>query len=138
MKPIEVYTISKTTVMCHDINYYEVNTFDCDKYQVNRLGEPSEATINREFWKIKRFTECRKNIYDEIGRWDTYIAVEPKLEKLLTDELTQKYDAKLDRLSENLNLSQSALGRLESSVRNFISLPWYKRIWKAIKKEIIL
>lgn len=136
MTPIEVYTINKETVMCHDANYYQCASFDTDKFYTNRLGEPCEALVQNHAWKIKKFTDCFEKRDGTRSYLDTYITIDPKLEKLLTTELKQQYDARVVRLEDNLNLAMSALSELETTVKQFKSLPWYKRIWMVIKNEI--
>jgi len=125
MTPIEVYTISKETVICHDANYYRFASFDSDKFYTDRLGEPSEALIQNRAWKIKKFTDGFEKRGGTRSYLHTYIAVDPKLEELLTMELKQDYN-------NRISLALESITYIEKRVKEFKSLPFYSRIWRAI------
>ena len=141
MHPIEVYKISKESVMCESLHNLQVSSFDMDVYMTERLGDtPTEAKIKNEWWKIKKFTNAEDLGYGKYSYIDKYIAVDPVLEELLTVELKQKHEQEL--ISQYNNLSSvidditKVCDEYSDRLITFYKLPWYRRIWKAIKNDI--
>ena len=141
MYPIEVYKISKESVMCESVHNLQVASFDRDVYMTDRLGDtPTEAKIKHEWWKIKKFTNAKDLGYGKHSYIDKYIAVDPVLEELLTIELTQKHEQEL--ISQYNNLSSvidditKVCDEYSDRLVSFYKLPWYRRIWNAIKNDV--
>lgn len=141
MHPIEVYKISKDVVMCESVHNLPVTSFYDNVYLTDRMGGiPTDVVINNEHWLIKRFTNFanmgryhHERYRTEPDRFDKYIAVDPVLEELLTIEIKQDYEQQLNNLRKYY---QYDINKYSRRILVFSELPWYKRIWRAIKNEL--
>ena len=98
--------------------------------------EAKSVMVDRHVWPIRKFSnyECDPSsigmpIELRRGRHiDTYIAVDPELEKFLSIE----YNHKINEISGKLNAERDARMASELEVEAWWSMPWYKRAWSAI------
>ena len=138
MKPIQVYTINRDSVLCNDIHQYHAHPlrhkayYRCDPiYGVN----PEVAVIDMQQWKIRRI--CEGLIEDDspytAKYFESYIAVDPVLEKMLVADVKEEYEQKLDNLHSKIKDQQEAIESLSENVRAFCCLPWYKRLYWTLK-----
>lgn len=63
---------------------------------------------------------------------DEYLAFEPRVKQIIRDE----YEYEIHRLQIKLDQSQLVVESWEEAVNRFHSLPWYKRVWFALKKKL--
>lgn len=132
MKPVKLYSIVSKDVMLaddvmfmyiHDERYYDriIPTNDL-KFLVSDKCEIE--TIKLQVHRVSRI---------EYGiRKDQYIALHPELQEILQAPFTSE----AHRLKcESLNY-QTQLKNLKSKVNGFNSLPWWKRVWFALKREV--
>ena len=97
-----------------------------------------EMLVDRHVWPIRKFSryECEPSSFGmprELQRGhriDTYIAIDPELEKFVAIP----YNEKIEAMAQKLNDEQARQMRLELQIENWWSMPWYKRVWSALRK----
>ena len=139
MKPIQVYTINRDSVLCNDIHQYAPQSichkayYRCDPiYGVN----PEVAVIDSQYWKIRKFTEVREFAPESYEKLEAYIAVDPVLERMLVANVKEEYEQKLNTLHSKIKDYQEAIKSLSENVRAFCCLPWYERLYWTLKSPV--
>lgn len=94
-------------------------------------------TVKLEHWPIRKFSKYHCDPSERgmpIERQnrrqiDTYIAVDPELEKFLAIE----YNQKIDEAYRLLNVEKTSRMQREIEIDNWWAMPWYKRVWSALR-----
>jgi len=58
----------------------------------------------------------------------TFVAVEPELERLISI----KYKSEIDAAKSNALVAIRSQEKIQDSINNFLSLPWYVRVWQSV------
>ena len=129
---VTLYTVSKESIQLPEISYgIEMNRyFDQSEPHVARVNEEvAFAQIKQERIPVEEIHRNTKGEwpYDEVMTDVSYIAVEPELKELFSLEWRQKYN---DTFTELCRQKPDA-----QSWRRFLSEPWYRRVWRAIRNK---
>lgn len=140
-KPVLIYTLNKeykqVPRMTDSIEMFRHEKPDSFLIE-HSSGVPTEAMVENVVMPIIRISkwETTKKLDLEPIRLDTYIAVEPEL----LEVLEEKHKAELDIQYCNLNKVIGDVTKLYDEYSDrliaFYKLPWYKRIWMALRNEI--
>ena len=129
MRQISIYRLGKET-KAYAGEYHEFHQMDFDKIQpisYTDFALPMDMTV-----QVKREPVHHLVRVEQGRRQESYIVIEPKLRELLEAPFLTKVAAANREAAEALE----HLKYTKESISNFLSLPWYKRIWMAIRERI--
>ena len=137
-KPIIVYTLNKEPKLVPSYQNW-VDLYRCSltlpnaEFNFYNDSKPTDAVINHVRVPIIKFTECyQRKMGIEPERYDTYIAIDPDLMEIISNGHQQE----CFELQSKIKFLRETYGNSHDRYRGFKSLPWYKRIWKAITNAI--
>lgn len=149
MKPVEVFRINRESIVvpagrCDSIEfarYYDQPRVAIGVGPFDGLLGMCEFTRERiPVIRICNFTQSRNNFGEPIGD-EQFIAIEPELRHLLTTQERQQIaeiESLAKDLSNKLTNEKREVERLNALIGKWRGLPWYTRVWSAIKGEQLL
>lgn len=128
MRETTLYTIKAQRVLSGD--FVEIHQMCGSINDMTRVfREPNEAIISIEIQKVPVHM-VSKIRYGE--RTDHYIALDPDLREILE----APFRSEMREMSYNLDEYRREHARIKANRNKFLSLSWYSRIWKALKRDI--
>jgi hypothetical protein len=65
----------------------------------------------------------------------SWIAIDPELRQLIEQRVVSEYTKLLDASEHERKTLRHERNNIISSVRSFVQLPWYKRVWAALSRK---
>lgn len=141
MKAVTLYTLNKEETLVPEYQEYLENFRWLDSGNVicDSLGnEYKEVKIDKEVIPIIEITNATQ--FDRLGLEvmyeRSYIAVDPALMEVLRCKHEQELSIQYENLNSTIDFLSEKCEEYSDKLIAFYTLPWYKRIYRAIKLDI--
>lgn len=131
-----VFKVSKEIQIVPDYRT-AIEFFSATSESVPFVDMDRDVMIDKQVWPIRKFSryECEpSNVgmpreLQQGRRIDTYVAIDPELEKFVAIP----YEQQVNEIAGKLNSERTSRMQRELEIDTWWQQPWYNRLWLALK-----